>query len=88
VITLTLYSRPGCHLCGEMKAVIAKVVRALPPPANAAGGVKLTEIDISTDADLEGRYGHEIPVLMINGKKAAKYRVEERALRRMIEGAG
>ena len=88
MITLTLYTRPGCHLCDEMKAVIARVVRALPEPANAAGVVNLTEIDISTNADLEGRYGLEIPVLMINGKKAAKYRVDEGALRRMIEGAG
>jgi glutaredoxin len=88
VITLTLYSRPGCHLCDEMKAVIARVVRTLPPPAGAAGAVNLTDIDISGDAELEDRYGLEIPVLMINGKKAAKYRVDEGALRRMIEGAG
>jgi hypothetical protein len=87
-MTLTLYSRPGCHLCDEMKAVIARVVRALPTPANAASAVNLTEIDISTDADLEDRYGLEIPVLLINGKKAAKYRVEDGALRRLIEGAG
>jgi hypothetical protein len=88
VITLTLYSRPGCHLCDEMKEVIARAVRALPTPETGASVVNLTEIDVSRDADLERRYGLEIPVLMINGKKAAKYRVDEGALRRMIEGAG
>jgi glutaredoxin len=88
VITLTIYSRPGCHLCEDMKAVIARVVRALPTPAGAADIVNLTEVDVSRDADLEARYGLEIPVLMINGKKAAKYRVDEGALLRMIEAAG
>jgi hypothetical protein len=41
-------------------------------------------IDISTDAQLEARYGLEIPVLMVDGKKAAKYRVTEEELRRLL----
>ena len=78
MIALTLYSRPGCHLCDEMKAVVARVVRELETP------VTIDEVDISTDADLETRYGLEIPVLLIDGKKAAKYRVTERELARML----
>ena len=38
-------------------------------------------IDISTDADLEARYGLEIPVLLVNGKKAAKYRLSDADLK-------
>jgi hypothetical protein len=82
VITLTLYSRPGCHLCEEMKSTVTRVVGALP------NAVYIAEVDISRDPDLEARYGLEIPVLMVNGKKAAKYRIDEGSLRRMIEGAG
>jgi len=78
VIVLTLYSRPGCHLCDEMKTVVARVVRGLDTP------VTIDEVDISTDADLEARYGLEIPVLLIDGRKAAKYRVTERELARML----
>ncbi len=78
MIALTLYSRPGCHLCDDMKAVIARVSRDLPLP------IALEEIDISTDADLETRYGVEIPVLLMNGKKVAKYRVTETELTRML----
>ena len=78
MIALTLYSRPGCHLCDEMKAVIARVTRELPVD------IALQEIDISTDADLESRYGVEIPVLLIEGKKVAKYRVTERELTQML----
>ena len=83
MIALTLYSRPGCHLCDEMKAVVQRVVRA------ESGPVTVEEIDISTSQDLEERYGLEIPVLLIDGKKVAKYRIDEDALRRIVgEKAG
>jgi thiol-disulfide isomerase/thioredoxin len=78
MIALTLYSRPGCHLCDDMKAVIARVAM------EHAVDVTLEEIDISTDADLESRYGTEIPVLLLNGRKVAKYRVTEGELARML----
>ena len=79
MIHLTLYSRPGCHLCEEMKAVINRLAADSP--------LALTEIDISTDPDLEARYGTEIPVLIADGKKVAKYRISEAQLRRMITAA-
>jgi len=78
VTTLTLYSRPGCHLCDEMKAVVQRVVRAMAAP------IGIEEIDISTDAALEARYGLEIPVLLIDGKKVAKYRVTEEVMTRLL----
>ena len=76
MIALTLYSRPGCHLCDEMKDVIERVRRTTP--------MWVDVVDISTDPDLESRYGSEIPVLLINGKKAAKYRIGEDELRRVL----
>ena len=78
VIALTLYSRPGCHLCDEMKTVINRVAQSTP--------LHLEEIDISSRADLEERYGLEIPVLFVAGKKAAKYRIGEEELRRVLAG--
>ena len=73
---LTLYSRPGCHLCEEMKAVIDRAVHG--------NAFTVEVIDISTDAELEARYGLEIPVLLVNGKKTAKYRISESALTRIL----
>jgi glutaredoxin len=73
---VTLYSRPGCHLCDEMKALVGRVARSHP--------VTLQEIDISKDAELERLYGLEIPVLIVNGRKAAKYRISEEALVRIL----
>jgi hypothetical protein len=61
-----------------MKAVIARVARNLP--------LDVEEIDISGDAELEALYGLEVPVLMIGGRKAAKYRIGEDELRRLIAG--
>ena len=69
---LTLYSKPGCHLCDEMKHVIDRV--------NAREPFTLDIVDISTDPQLIELYGLEIPVLLIDGRKAAKYRVTEREL--------
>jgi len=81
MIVLTLYSRPGCHLCDDMKAIVERVARTATPSPS------IEVIDISSDAALESRYGLEIPVLLINGKKAAKYRVTEEGLRRMLKTA-
>jgi glutaredoxin len=78
VLALTIYSRPGCHLCEDMKAIVERVSCTMP------GALRLEEVDISADPELEGRYGLEIPVLLVNGKKIAKYRVKEEDLRRML----
>ena len=67
---LTIYSKPGCHIIAQ---------------ANDHT-IALDEIDISTDRELLDRYGLEIPVLLIDGKKVAKYRVSERELTQMLAG--
>ena len=69
---LILYSRPDCCLCDEMKTVIRGVAERTP--------LDLEEIDIDSSADLKQKYGDEIPVLFINGRKAFKYRLTARQL--------
>ena len=78
VTALILYTRPGCHLCDDMKATIQRVARASPDP------IAIEEIDISSDPELERRYGEEIPVLFVEGRKAAKYRITEGELTRIL----
>ncbi len=73
---LTLYSKPGCHLCDEMKSLVHRVIARQP----SGHAITLDEIDISNDRELLERYALEIPVLFIDGKKAAKYRVSEAEL--------
>jgi hypothetical protein len=79
VIALTIYSRPGCHLCDEMKAIVRRVATSFPLTP-----LTIIEVDISTDRALDERYGAEIPVLLVDGKKAAKYRIAEAELRRVL----
>ncbi len=66
-VELLLYTRKDCCLCDEMKNVISQVVNA--------SAVVLSEIDVDSVPDLRDRYGSEVPVLFINGRKAFKYRV-------------
>jgi hypothetical protein len=76
--TITLLSRPGCHLCDEARAVIARVAADL--------GVLWTERDITeSDNDLRD-YAEMIPVTLIDGVQHDFWRVDERRLRRALAG--
>ena len=78
MIALTIYSRPGCHLCDDMKAVVRRTAETI--PLTSERGRHFHAI-----RELEARYGLEIPVLLVNGRKAAKYRVTEQELLRILE---
>ncbi len=78
MMTLTVLSRPGCHLCDDMKAAARRVSAVVP--------LQIEEIDISDHPELEALYGLEIPVLLVNGVKAAKYRITDADLLRVVAG--
>jgi len=69
---LTLYTRKDCCLCDEMKAVVRRVSEKIP--------IDLDEIDVDGLPDIRDKFGNEVPVLFIDGRKAFKYRVTEKAL--------
>jgi len=73
VIRLTLYGRPDCHLCHEMREVVDDVGREL--------AVEVDEVDVDEDAALTAAYGWDIPVLLVNGREAFRHRVSRVALR-------
>jgi glutaredoxin len=74
---VTLYTRPGCHLCEEAKTAMAPLLREF--------GAALREVNIENDVVLEGRYGLDIPVIFIGARKAAKHRVDVQQLRRRLQ---
>jgi glutaredoxin len=76
---VTLYTRPGCHLCEEAKVAIAPLLREF--------GAALREINIENDPVLEERYGWDIPVVFLGPRKAAKHRVDVEQFRRQLEQA-
>ena len=75
---VTLYTRPGCHLCDDARAVIAAVCDEL--------GEAYEEVDITTDDDLEDRYRDEIPVTLVDGRQHDFWRVDAVRLRAALSG--
>jgi glutaredoxin len=74
--TITLLSRPGCHLCDEARSTIARVAADL--------GIGWTERDITESADDMREYADMIPVTMIDGVQHDFWRVDESRLRRAL----
>jgi Glutaredoxin-like domain (DUF836) len=71
--TITLLTRPGCHLCDDARAVIARVAGDL--------GISWIERDITASADELSEYGEMIPVTLVDGVQHDFWRVDERRLR-------
>ena len=67
---ITLYSKPGCHLCEDARKVVDEVVGRL------QASVDIEEIDILGDSALQNRYGEEIPVVLIDGRMHTYWRVD------------
>ncbi len=77
---VTIYSRPGCHLCEEAKAQIAPLLKEF--------GARLTEINIDEDPELRAQYDYDVPVILLGSRKAAKHRVDPAQFRRQLRDAG
>ena len=75
---VTLYSRPGCHLCENARAVIEEVCAEL--------GESWTEVSILEDPELIRRYGEEIPVTLVDGRQHDFWRVDPARLRAALGG--
>ncbi len=74
---MTLYSKPGCHLCDDARAVVEAVCAEVER--------LVAEIDITTDAELSERYWEQIPVTLVDGRQHDFWRVDARRLRAALE---
>ncbi len=74
---VVIYSRANCPLCDEAAEVLADHARWLP---------KAVEVDINRDPELRQKYDTLVPVVACDGKVRFRGRVDERLLRRLIEG--
>jgi glutaredoxin len=70
---VTFYSRVGCHLCDDARAVVARVCADL--------GESFVEVDVDSDPALEDRFGEEVPVTFVDGRQHDFWRVDEGRLR-------
>ena len=71
---LLVYSRPGCHLCDDARAVLERI------------GAPFTEVDIESDDELHRRYLERIPVIVLDGEELYDFFVDEDDLRRRLRG--
>jgi len=70
---VTLYAKPGCHLCEDARTVIERVCADL--------GTAYDEIDITGSPELMDAYGEQIPVTFVDGRQHDFWRVDEARLR-------
>ena len=82
---LTLLSKPGCHLCDDARAVIA-VVRA--ELESCGTETRLDERNILDDPELARLHAEDIPVVLVDGRRHAIWRVDAAKLAAAIEQAG
>jgi glutaredoxin len=69
---VTLYGKPGCHLCEDAREVVERV--------RAQRAFELREVDVTLDPVLHREYGERIPVLALDGEELFEFHVEEAVL--------
>ncbi len=65
-------TRKGCHLCDDAKATLLKVRAEYP--------FEFVETDVDKSEEQAALYGLEVPVVLVDGHKVAKFRIDEAAL--------
>ena len=76
--TLTLYTRPGCHLCDDARDALERARTLL--------DFAVEEVDIERDDALHRRYLERIPVVELGGEVLFEYFVDESALVTRLRG--
>ncbi len=74
--SVTLYSKPDCHLCTDAREVMLRVQADVP--------FALSELDITTDEVLHRAYFDRIPVVEIDGEQLFEYFVDEDLFRERL----
>ncbi len=71
-----LIGKPGCHLCDDARMVVASVC--------AEVGTAFAERSILDDPSLYDEYWERIPVLLVDGRVAAFWRVDAEEFRGLL----
>jgi glutaredoxin len=74
--TVTLFTKPDCHLCDIAHEVLEEVREDF--------AFDIERVDISGDRELRKRYGVRIPVVAVDGVEHFEHRVDERELRSIL----
>lgn len=82
VTTLTIISKPDCHLCAIAREIVDVVVADLPD-----GAVEVEELSILDDRALYEQWWEKIPVVLIDDRLHAHWRLSADRLRVALEAA-
>lgn len=82
VTTLTIISKPDCHLCDVAREIVETVVADLPEDA-----VEVEELSILDDPALYAQWWEKIPVVLIDDRPHAHWRLSPDRLRAALEDA-
>ncbi len=74
---VTLYTKPGCHLCDDAKDALLRVQKMSP--------FELEAVNIQDDPALLAEYGEQIPVVHLNGTFLFEYAVDEARLKTLLK---
>ena len=74
---VTVYTKPGCHLCEEAVRLLQRVQKQNP--------FTLEEVNIQDDPALLAEYGEQVPVVTLNGTFLFEYAVDEARLRQLLK---
>ncbi len=74
---VTVYTKPGCHLCEEAVRLLQRVQKQQ--------AFELQEVNIQDDPALLAEYGEQIPVVTLNGTFLFEYAVDEARLRQLLK---
>jgi len=82
VTTVTLIGKPDCHLCDVAREVVEVVVAELPEDE-----VVVEQRSIADDPGLYELWWEKIPVVLIDGRFHAHWRVSPDRLREALKNA-
>jgi glutaredoxin len=73
---VTLYTKPGCHLCEAVEQVIRRVA--------ARRTFEFVSQNIESDPASFEKYKHDIPVVTVDGVEIARHRLTAEQLERAL----
>ncbi len=73
---VVLYTRLGCHLCEVVKAQLERLRDVVV--------FSYREVNIEAEPALQAEFNDQVPVVFVNGRKAFKYRLDEKVFLKKI----
>jgi glutaredoxin len=77
-LIVDLMGKPGCHLCDDARAIVSTVLDDFPE-------TEFVEHNILDDAEMFETMKNDIPVVVVNGRRHATWRVDANEFRAAIE---